>query len=91
MFEVGKTSFGASAPDIPGCFAVGQTLEETRLRFLEAVEAHLSWMAEDHDTLPRPSTTSVDFAREDGAEESSFYIEWLNISVPVEVPESISA
>jgi predicted RNase H-like HicB family nuclease len=91
VFEVGKTSFGASAPDIPGCFAVGPTLDETRLRFLEAVEAHLRWMANDHDRIPSPLTTTVDFSREPGEEGSSFYVEWLNISVPAEVREAIPA
>jgi len=91
VFEVGKTSFGASAPDIPGCFAVGTTLDETRLRFLEAVEAHLRWMANDHDPMPSPSITTVDFSRESGDEQSSYYVEWLNISVPAETREAIPA
>ena len=91
VFEVGKTSFGASAPDIPGCFAVGQTLDESRLRFVEAVEAHLQWMADDHDPIPTPLTTTIDFAREHGEEQSSFYVEWLSISVPAEVREAIPA
>jgi len=91
VFEVGKTSFGASAPDIPGCFAVGETLHETRMRFKEAVEAHLKWMADDHDRLPVPSTTTVDFSREAGDQESSFYIEWLNVSVPADAYEAVPA
>jgi len=91
VFEVGKTSVGASAPDIPGCFAVGQTLDETRLRFLEAVEAHLEWMASDHDSIPEPMTTAYDFSREPGEETSSYYVEWLAISVPVETRDAISA
>ena len=28
VIERGPTSFGASVPDLPGCFAVGETLEE---------------------------------------------------------------
>ncbi len=91
VFEVGKTGFGAFAPDIPGCFAVGPTLDETRRRFLEAVEAHLAWMAEDHDPIPQPVTTIYDFARESGEEASSYYVEWLPISVPVEMRLALSA
>ena len=41
VFEMDKKGFGAFAPDIPGCFAVGPTLDETRRRYLEAVAAHL--------------------------------------------------
>jgi hypothetical protein len=36
-------------------------------------------------------TTTVDFSREPGEEGSSFYVEWLNISVPAEVREAIPA
>ena len=91
VFEIGKTSFGAFAPDIPGCFAVGSTLDETRRRFLEAVEAHLEWMASDHDPLPQPVTTVYDFARGTGVEASRYYVEWLAISVPVEMRLAVSA
>jgi predicted RNase H-like HicB family nuclease len=91
VFEVGKTSFGAFAPDIPGCFAVGPTLGETRRRYMEAVEAHLEWMANDHDPMPQPVTTTYDFSREQGEETSSYYVEWLPISVPVETRHAISA
>jgi predicted RNase H-like HicB family nuclease len=91
VFEVGKTGFGAFAPDIPGCFAVGATLDETRRRFLESVEAHLEWMAEDHDSMPEPSTSSFDFSKEPGEEPSSYYIEWLPIPLPAEVRRAKSA
>jgi predicted RNase H-like HicB family nuclease len=91
VFEKGKTSFGAFAPDIPGCFAVGPTLEETERRFLEAVEAHLEWLASDHDAIPQPKTTSHDFSREPGEETTSYYVEWLPISVPAEARQAISA
>jgi predicted RNase H-like HicB family nuclease len=91
VLEIGMTSFGASAPDIPGCFAVGATLDETRRRFLEAVEGHLKWMASDHDPIPQPIATTFDFSREPGEETSSYYVEWLAIKVPVEQRQAISA
>jgi predicted RNase H-like HicB family nuclease len=91
VFEIGKTSFGATAPDIPGCFAVGPTLDETRLRFLEAVESHLRWMAEDNDPIPRPVTTTYDFARSTEDDSSAYYVEWLPISMPNEARLAISA
>jgi predicted RNase H-like HicB family nuclease len=91
VFEKGKTSFGAFAPDIPGCIAVGPTLDETRRRYMEAVEAHLEWMSSDHDPIPEPVTTSYDFSREPGEEVSSYYVEWLAISIPAEARQAISA
>jgi predicted RNase H-like HicB family nuclease len=91
VFEKGKTSFGAFAPDIPGCFAVGPTLKETHRRFLEAVEAHLEWMARDHDPIPEPVTAIYDFSREPGEETSSYYVEWLAIPMPAAARHAISA
>jgi predicted RNase H-like HicB family nuclease len=91
VFEMDKKGFGAFAPDIPGCFAVGPTLDETRRRYLEAVAAHLKWMANDHDPIPQPVTTTFDFSRETGKEASSYYVEWLTIPIPIEDRLAISA
>jgi predicted RNase H-like HicB family nuclease len=91
VFEKGKTSYGAFAPDIPGCFAVGATLDEVKSRFMEAVAAHLDWMASDHDTMPEPVTSSFDFSPEPGHERSSYYVEWVMISVPVAAQHAVTA
>ena len=34
--EKGKTSYGADVPDLPGCVAVGETIEEVRGLIQEA-------------------------------------------------------
>ncbi|RXH56246.1 hypothetical protein GRAN_3103 [Granulicella sibirica] len=91
VFEAGKTSFSAFAPDIPGCFGLGDTLEETRERYLEAAAAHLAWMASDHDLMPQPVTTTFDFAREPENEATYYVVEWLPIPMPVEAGYAISA
>ncbi|MCL4740642.1 MAG: type II toxin-antitoxin system HicB family antitoxin [Phycisphaerales bacterium] len=38
---------GAYVPDLPGCVAVGQTIEEARALIREAGELHLSGIRED--------------------------------------------
>jgi predicted RNase H-like HicB family nuclease len=86
VFEVGKTGLGASAPDIPGCFAVGPTLEETRRRYLKAAEAHLKWLAADRDPIPAPRTTGFDFAPRSKGKNPRYYVEWL----PVPIPQRLS-
>ena len=91
VFEIGKTSVGAFAPDFPGCIAVGPTLEETKRRYLEAVEAHLDWMASDDDPIPEPVTTIYDFAREPGEEVNSYFVEWLGIPMPAKASYAKSA
>ena len=49
---------GAYIPDLPGCVALGETLEETRRLIQEAVEMHLEAMRADGDPIPEPTTVS---------------------------------
>lgn len=91
VFEAGPKNFSAFAPDIPGCFALGDTVEITRARFLDAVQAHLEWMASDHDPMPEPVTTSFDFAREEEDETGHYVVQWLPILMPTTAPQSLTA
>jgi predicted RNase H-like HicB family nuclease len=93
VFEAGKTSFGAFAPDIPGCISVGDSIDEARKMFVEAAESHLALLSQDGESVPEPSTTSVDFANDPGDENGSAYyvVEWLPISIPVGHPRAVSA
>ena len=52
-----KTGYGAYSPDVPGCVAAGDTLEEVRSRISEALHVHINSMVEDGDALPTPSET----------------------------------
>ncbi len=55
IYEPTGTGYSAYAPDLPGCIATGQTLDQTRSRMCEAIEAHLRAMREDGDPIPQPS------------------------------------
>ncbi len=41
VIEQGETSYGAYAPDLPGCIAVGEIKEEVLRLVKEAIEFHL--------------------------------------------------
>ena len=41
IFEKGQNSYGAYVPDLPGCVAVGETMEEVRRLIAEAIEFHI--------------------------------------------------
>ncbi len=56
VIEKGETSYGAYVPDLPGCIAVGETLEETKTLIAEAIEFHLEGMLEDGLALPQPTS-----------------------------------
>ena len=59
IFEKGNNSYGASVPDLPGCIAVGETMEEVRELIAEAIEFHIEGLREDGDVIPLPSSSLV--------------------------------
>ncbi|MGO8686332.1 MAG: type II toxin-antitoxin system HicB family antitoxin [Candidatus Dormibacteria bacterium] len=56
VIEQEGASFGAYSPDLPGCVALGDTLEETVQLMREAVAEHLAAMRRDGDPIPPPTT-----------------------------------
>lgn len=55
IYEKGDSSYGAYVPDLPGCFTVGETLEETQTLIQEAIEFHIEGLQEDGELVPTPS------------------------------------
>ena len=58
IIEQSETGYGAYAPDIPGCVAVGDTREEVEREMREALAMHLQAMRDDHDQIPQPRSTA---------------------------------
>lgn len=57
VVEKTANNYSAYVPDLPGCIATGDTLEETEREIREAIEFHIEGMIEDG--LPIPQPTSV--------------------------------
>ncbi len=38
------SDYGATVPDLPGCFSAGETLDETLAMAKEAIELHMEWL-----------------------------------------------
>jgi predicted RNase H-like HicB family nuclease len=51
--------FGAWAPDLPGCVALGDTYEECLREMREAVTFHLDGLREDGLAVPEPQTRAA--------------------------------
>ena len=60
VIEKTATGYSAYSPDVPGCAAAGDTVEETRQDFQEALMAHFEAMREVGEPIPEPSS-SVDY------------------------------
>ena len=56
VIEKGETSFGAYVPDLPGCVAVGETIEEVEQLIREAISIHLDGLRGEHLPIPEPSS-----------------------------------
>jgi predicted RNase H-like HicB family nuclease len=56
VIEKGKTRYGAYVPDLPGCVAVGKSLEEVKAMIAEAIKVHLQGMLEEGLPIPQPTS-----------------------------------
>jgi len=56
LFERTETGYSAHVPDLPGCVAAGETLEETSDLMRTAIQMHLAGMREDGEPIPEPRT-----------------------------------
>jgi predicted RNase H-like HicB family nuclease len=56
VIESGPVSFGAFAPDIPGCIAFSASRIEVEQLFKAAAEAHLTELAKAGEQLPSSET-----------------------------------
>jgi predicted RNase H-like HicB family nuclease len=55
LHKDGKSDFGVSFPDFPGCVTAGKSLDEARRRAAEALAFHIAGMMEDGEKIPKPS------------------------------------
>ena len=60
VIEKAANNFAAYVPDLLGCVATGETVEETEREIRSAIEFHLRGMREDGLPIPQPSV-QVDY------------------------------
>ena len=56
VIEKSENNYATYVPDLPGCLATGQTVEETEMQIKEAIQLHLQGMWEDSLPVPEPSS-----------------------------------
>lgn len=60
LIEGGPPSnYSAWSPDLPGCAATADTLEEVEREMRSAIAFHLEGLAEDGELIPEPSGPGV--------------------------------
>ena len=60
VIELTTTGYSAYSPDVAGCAAAGDTEEDTRRNFQDALAVHFETMREIGQPIPEPHTT-VDY------------------------------
>ena len=58
VIENAGPDISAYAPDLPGCVAMGATLEEGEREIREAIEFHLDGLREHGAPIPPPSSAA---------------------------------
>ena len=58
VIERKKDGFGASIPDLPGCVAHGETLEEVKALIKAAMIEHVARFRRMGRSVPEPTTVS---------------------------------
>ncbi|MBI4939093.1 MAG: type II toxin-antitoxin system HicB family antitoxin [Nitrosomonadales bacterium] len=56
VVEKAGNNYSAYVPDLPGCVATGQTIEETEREIREAIEFHIEGLIEDGLPVPQPES-----------------------------------
>lgn len=58
VIEKSETGYGAYVPDLPGCVAVGETIDETERLIRDAIEFHVDGLRDDGLPVPVASTVT---------------------------------
>ncbi len=60
IIEKGRTSYGASVPDLPGCFAVADTRAEVERLIQEAISEHVAVLRARGLPVPDPASSVIE-------------------------------
>ena len=59
VIEKAESNFSAYVPDLPGCIATGDTVEEAEREIRDAIRFHLEGLQEDGLPIPQPTAICV--------------------------------
>jgi predicted RNase H-like HicB family nuclease len=73
-----KGDYSALVPDLPGCVAAGDSVEEVRKLVTRAIKLHLDLMQKSGERIPKPSR-HIEFAVDESSEEE--WCTWVDVEV----------
>lgn len=51
-------SYSAYVPDLPGCTASGDSIDEVKRNIQDAVDSYIESLRENNESIPQPSSTT---------------------------------
>lgn len=79
VLEKSDTGFSAYSPDVLGCIATGQNLEETRTNMQSAIAFHLQEIIRDHEQVPQPRGIDSYLMALDSSEGEDFFLTYIDV------------
>ena len=56
VIEKAESNYSAYVPDLPGCIATGNSIQEVEAEIREAIAFHIEGLREDGSLIPIPSS-----------------------------------
>ncbi|MGK7945998.1 MAG: type II toxin-antitoxin system HicB family antitoxin [Microcystaceae cyanobacterium] len=73
------SDYGVQFYDFLGCISAGETIEEARKMATEALIGHLTFMIEDGDQIPQPSTLETILTDQDHQDAIAYLVIEVNV------------
>jgi predicted RNase H-like HicB family nuclease len=80
VYEHRKSGFSGFAPDISGCIATGDDLQEMQINMSKAISARSESLMKEGAELPQPTTFRVEFPK--NSEIDYWVVELMEAKVP---------
>ena len=59
VIEKAGANYGAYVPDLPGCVATGDSIEEVEVNIRDAIRFHVEGLKEDRLPIPEPAARAA--------------------------------
>jgi predicted RNase H-like HicB family nuclease len=82
VIEKAGNNFCAYSPDVLGCIATGDTIEETARNMAEALEFHCESMLDDDEMLPVPKGLAYYTSLTEPFASDTAYITHVHFNLP---------
>lgn len=82
VLEKSDFAFSGYAPDVPGCGAVADTLEETIVLLQEALEFHVQGLVDDGEGIPLPSGAEAYRIAVEQSRGEEYFLTHIAVAIP---------